>query len=183
MGGKRLFIGNKRIIYIACCLGIFFCISSCKQISYKGIQDRLAIGSRGYQHLCAAELFITTHDYPAALKENKKAYENLPDGLKQKATFQKGLIFADPNNRDKNYKKALDYFTRVKDVKVSRREDFRASAAVISSLLNMMIGSEKKYRDQGLRLTEKNRQLTLLENEILELRKQIEKFKEIDLKM
>ncbi len=107
MGKKRERKGKRLFLYSACLLTII-CLSA-------GCSATLTSQKKqGKTHLDMAERLFGKGDYAGALKEYEAAALLLPGNPPvDKALFSMGITWADPENPQRDYSKALGYFERL----------------------------------------------------------------------
>jgi tetratricopeptide (TPR) repeat protein len=162
MGEKRAGNGKHLFIYGACLLVILSLGTGC--VTSLNIQERW----QGHKHLDLAETLISKGEYEGALKEYEEIVRLFP-GVSpgDKALFHMGLIWAHPNNLQRNYKKALECFHRL--LRDFPRTTLKDETRVWVSVLNKLILCESK--------------ITYLEKTVNTLEKQQDTLKEIDIRI
>ena len=110
MGRKRNIQRYKNIFCYAGCLIYILLFMGCQYIYYPKLSIETIEGQKGRKYLQKAKDHVVGHDFKKAFEENQKAYNFFPPQLKQEAIFQKALIFAHPDNPDRNYEKAIVCF-------------------------------------------------------------------------
>lgn len=104
MGTKRTGKRKYLFLYLAC-LGLLpFIIFGCLHLNKK-TQDRQLL-QEGMDQMISRQ-------YEASMKSNLTVLNQFPDSLTDQALFQMGLLFAHPDNPNRNYKKSLDYFNKI----------------------------------------------------------------------
>jgi tetratricopeptide (TPR) repeat protein len=108
MGKKRGKNGKHLFLHGACLLAILLLSAGCA--TTLNFQKKW----QAYKHLDLAEKLIKKGDYAGALKENEEVVRLFP-GISpgDSALFDTGLIWAHPENPQRNYKKALECFRRL----------------------------------------------------------------------
>ena len=121
---------------------------------------------QGQKHLDLAEKLISKGDYAGALKENEEVVRLFPTASPgDSALFHMGLIWAHPDNPQRNYKKALGSFQRVlRDFPGSALKE---DAGVWSGAIKELIRCEGKIRE--------------LEETVSDLKNRLNVLKEIDI--
>jgi len=113
-----------------------------------------------------AEKFVARGDYEKALEEDENVLKIFPGGSPgDRALFHMGIIWAYPNNPQRDYKKALKCFQQF-------NRDFPQSA------LREKVSFWTSTIDELIRLESKSRDL---EETVITLRKQLNTLKEIDI--
>lgn len=129
--------------------------------------------------------FIVDGNYRQALEKYQQLLKEYPQ-MADEVFFQMGLIYSHPENPDKDYKKSLEYFRKVR--KEFPDSNLKNKAQIFASLLNKIIQQGQKNKEQRAEIVVLTEQLDILKKESLEkdkkseeLKQQIEKLKEIDL--
>ncbi len=193
MGRKQIFQRYKNIFYFTAGLIIIGLFTGCQYQYYPKLSIETVEGQEGREHLKKVKMHVEKQDFKAAFEENKKAYDLSPLSLKQEAIFQKGLLYAHPENPDKNYEKAMVCFDLI-DKKQNNTVLENNSAFILSILKeaaaleqktsssSQKILTNKKRLDKGKKQIEDcNKEQQKLKNDILKLEQQIKQLKEIDL--
>ncbi len=159
MGGERTRAG--KFVYFCAAGLIFFLLSGCMTIkkefnlstSQEVTPGKISQQEEGANSACERLLrskkLLHQGDYAGSLKESQRVLsvpgKNPP---KDQALFQMGLIYADINNPQKDFGKALDFFKRtVKDYpKSPLAEEARVWAGVLqeNEKLSQMIEKSKQ---------------------------------------
>jgi tetratricopeptide (TPR) repeat protein len=194
MGKKRRKKREHIFLHSACLLTILLLSFGCATTS--NFQKKL----QGRKHLDQAEQLITKGDYTGALKEDGEAAGLLSGASRDSALFHMGLIWAHPDNPQKDYQKALEYFQQiVHDFPDSTLAD---ESRVAEGAINEILARESiiKKREETLtdlkkelgslkdieaRVEVKNKDLEEknkdLEETVRALKRQINALKEIDM--
>ncbi|WDN90375.1 hypothetical protein BuS5_03346 [Desulfosarcina sp. BuS5] len=192
MGSKRTWKGQHVFFHIACCLILIFVFTGCALFS--SFYPNKA-GQRE-KYLANAAKLMEKGDYKASIDETEKALslfpKSLPKSLENKALFQLGLLYIHPENQQRNYKKALEYFIAIEDDKKFVKRRLKTEALFYSNLLKEIIYRNKEIKklESGLnaeRIARKKdtdelrTRLIKFKDRIDGLQNQIKNFKEIDL--
>ena len=173
MGRERTRKGKYLLLYPAFGVALFLGIWGCAQFQPKW---------RGEQRLARARTLFAEGKYEDAMRETKEVLRLFPRTLGDEALFQVGLIYAHPNNRDRNYEESLKWFQRV--IEEFPRSELKAQADVGASVLGEILDKEKEivglrqrnsYVEKTLR-TEKEK-VKELEGKGEKLKAQVEKSK------
>jgi len=156
MGKKREKQGKYLFLHGACFLAILFLSAGCATTS--NFQKRW----QGHKHLDMAEKFLSKGDYEEALKEDEEVIRLFP-GISpgDNALFHMGLIWAHPDNPQRNYKNSQRL------IRDFPRSDLREEVRVWVGAMNELIWYEGKTKD--------------LEETISALTKKLTALKEIDI--
>jgi len=177
MGKKRERKGKHLFLYGACLLVILLLSAGCATTDF---QKR----RQGQKHLDLAEQLISKGDYKGALKEDEEVVRLFP-GVSPGdiALFHIGIIWAHPDNPQRNYKNALECFQRiVGDFPDSAlKEEVRAWIVAINELI-LRESRIKDLEDTASALEKRlNAKIKDLEETESALKKQLNALKEIDL--
>lgn len=142
MGKKPGKKGKHILLYSAGLLIIFFSIAGCTASSSH--QKK----SDGHKHFESGVALMTKGDFEGALKEYEEVLR-LFSGVapSDEALFQMGLIWARPDNPQKDYKKGLEYFQRLE--RQFPQNALTGQTKVLISLINEVILDNGKIREQG----------------------------------
>ena len=196
MGKKRGKKGKYLFLHSACLLVILLLNAGC--VTNLNYQKR----QHGHKHLDLAEKLISKGDYEGALKEDEEVLRLFP-GVSpgDRSLFHMGLIWAHPDNPQRNYNKALECFRQlVRDFPRSAlTEEVRVWAGSINELiwregktkvLEETVNALKKQLNAKIKDFEEtenalkkqlNAKIKNLEETVNALKKQLNALKEIDL--
>jgi tetratricopeptide (TPR) repeat protein len=173
--GKK---GKYLFLHGACLLVILLLNAGC--VTNLNFQKRW----QGHKHLDQAEKLISKGDYKGALKEHEEVLRLFP-GVSpgDRALFHMGLIWAHPDNPQRNYNKALECLQRL--VGDFPRSALREEARVLVGTIGELIWCEGKIKDLEETVNALKKQLNAktkdLEETVNALKKQLNALKEIDL--
>ena len=191
MGRERTRKGKHLFLHPAFGLVLLLAIWGCVQFQPKW---------KGEERLARARTLLAEGKYEDSMRETKEVLKLFPRTLGDEALFQMGLIYAHPNNRDRDNEKSLKRFQRVIDE--YPRSELKAQADVGASVLQEILDKEKeivglKQRNSYLEKTlrkEKEKvkelegkgeklkvQVEQLHEEVKKLRDQLLLLKEVDL--
>ena len=160
MGGKRAPKRQYLFLYSTCLLAILLISSGCATCF--NIQARWQSQNR----LDRAEQLLRKGDFAGALKADKAIIENLPEcSPGDQALFHMGMIWAHPENPEKDYNKALACFQQL--VGNFPESHLRGEAMVWIGTLKELISYEDRFQ--------------ALEKKMSDLKKQLNSLKEIDI--
>lgn len=193
MGRKRNIKGHKNIFCTACCLILTLILTGCQYQYYPKISIKTIEGKAGMEYLQKAATLAAGNDFQTALENNKKAYDLFPPGLKHDAIFQKALIYAHPDNPDKNYEASIICLELID--KAPGNEFIAYNSSLIFSIINersdlekkasftnkKIIKSEKRTQKDQEKIEALVKEQKQLKQYIAKLQQQIEQLKEIDL--
>lgn len=160
MGKKRKTKGKHLFLHSACLLVILLLSAECA--TNLNFQKRW----QGNKRLNLAEKLVSKGDYERALKENEEVVKLFPTASPgDSALFHMGIIWAHPDNPQRNYKKALGSFQRL--IRDFPRSALREDVRVWVGAINELIWCEGKIKD--------------LEETANTLKNQLHALKEIDI--
>ncbi len=147
------------------------------------------------ESLAKARYYVEQHDFQFSLVEAKKALELYPESMGDEALFLMALIYSHPENTDRDYQKSLEALRRLQ----SRFPDspLMPEAMVLEDLIHRYISQKKKalMLEETLATTEKSRlecqekvselkkEIDTLQLQLSGIKKQMQKLKEIDLRI
>ena len=188
MGKERGKKGKQFFLHITCLLAILLLSAGCATpLNLQKIWQ-------GRKHLNMSEKLMRGGDFNRALEEYEKVVMLFPSTSPgDRALFNMGIIWAHPDNPQKNYQKALECFQRL--VRDFPRSDLMGEVMLWTGTINKLILYEGEIRDltktaNGLKnqlntlkkinteIDEKNKNL---EEAVSSLKKQFNAFKEIDI--
>jgi tetratricopeptide (TPR) repeat protein len=175
MGRERTRTG-KYIYFCAACLIFFwsgcstmkkeFTWSSKQEVSPRKVQTQEELAKSTSEDLLRAKKLFDLGDYAGSLKENQKILSrSAKNGARDQALFNMGLIYAQVENPQRDFGKAL-YFLKT-EIKEYPKSPLAGEA-------KLLVGILQEYEKLG-QLVQKFKQ----ENE--ELSQVIEKFKQVDI--
>lgn len=106
MGTKRSWKRKYLFLHLACLALLPIIILGCLHFSKK---------AQGRQLLEQGMDQMLSHRYEASLTSNITVLNQFPDKLADQALFQIGLLYAHPENPNRNYEKSLNSFNRILD--------------------------------------------------------------------
>ena len=200
MGAKQTRRRKYLFLHFACLGLLLFVISGCLHFSKK---------LQGEQLLKEGMDQMVSHQYEASMAKNLTVLNNFPHSLADRALFQIGLLYAHPENPNKNYKKSLESFNKILNGYSESRLRHQAQLWVlfirdvidkerkIEILNNKNISLEKAGEQQKIEIAVLQKKIATRENadlifslektvdeqkkEINQLLDQIEKLKRVDL--
>jgi tetratricopeptide (TPR) repeat protein len=119
--------------------------------------------------LALAGAFMSGGDFQAALKENDKVFRNPSEILRDRALFQRGLIYSHPQNPNQNYQKSIEYFQKLLEEYPDSGLKNAAEVWILS--LHQIV----RMRDEFVSLSGK---IGLMDTTIKEQRRTINQFQE-----
>ncbi|MFH2060311.1 MAG: hypothetical protein ABIJ59_15605 [Pseudomonadota bacterium] len=186
MGRKRNIKGHKNIFCPACCLILTLILAGCQYQYYPKLSIKTVEGKAGMEYLQTAATLAAGNYFQNALENNKKAYDLFPPELKNDAIFQKALIYAHPDNPDKNYEAAIVCLELID--KAPENAFITYNSRLILSILMERHDLEKKTRFNTRKMIRYERRIQkdqerieALVKEQKKLKQQIKQLKEIDL--
>ncbi len=146
MGRKQC--RTRQYLYLCIACVAFFYFAGCAAM--KAVEKRHSAD----EHWLRGQELFNRGDYAGALRENQAvlaSFDNTPPG--DKALFSMGLIFAHPDNPERDYKKALECFTRL--IEESPQSPLAGQAKIWVSLLAPLEKEKPARREPEQRKTEK----------------------------
>lgn len=172
MGPKRSRTGQHIFLYPACCVIWSVIVMGCLH---------WPPSPQGDQQLREARQLMARGDYGSALEINQRVLKQFPDSLADQALFQLGLIYAHPENPDRNVQNAVDSFQRIIDRHPASQ--LRPEAELWVAVLGNLRAQEDQIRTLIQRNAPLEKTVKIQKQKINQLRDQLEKFKRIDIKM
>ena len=154
---------------------------------------------------------MVSRQYEASMAKNLTVLNNFPHSLADQALFQMGLLYAHPENPNRNYEKSLESFNKIFNDRPERRLRQQAQLWVlfISDLIekeqktgilnNENVSLQRTVEQQKIEITALQKKIEARKNvdlivslektideqkkEINQLMEQIEKLKRVDLKI
>jgi hypothetical protein len=200
MGGQQTGTRKHVSFFLACCLVSAFGMAGCAD--FPGIYRRpggpetiQGVSERGQERISKARVLYDHGEYRAALREAEAVLKTQFQGASDEALFLTGLIYAHPNNPDRDWQESLKRFRRLKEAfPVSgTNEGAELYALLIAQIVEQekTIGDLEKKRTELLKTVEaekgkgkeRQQETERLRVELETLKDQLEKLKEIDLGM
>ena len=176
MGGKQPRKRKYLFLYYSCFLVVLLLFAGC------AVTSQLINQGQANGYLRAAEKCMLAGDYPAAIKNDQQVLLVFPKSYPgDKALFHMGLIFAHPDNPQKDNNKALQYFAIL-------IRDFPESESIMqartwSSTLTTLIDMDTKVKELQKESAILRQQIEKNDKTISILKEQLTKIKEIDIIM
>ncbi len=175
MGKEQAWKGQHFLLCLACGLIAGWWLCGCNPFPKKNIN--FPAQYEGEQQLLRAKALMAAGDFESAKKKTKKVLNRFPHTHGSKALFQLGLIYANPKNPDADYRTSKKCFSEFMQRSDFHKSDVKDEVVTINFLLQKMIDKENKKA----KIDKQNLQIKKLEKEIIQLKDQIERLKEIDL--
>ena len=156
MGQKRTW---KRVDLLFCLAGCLIWLSGCLHTP--------AIW-KTEEHLARAKHNLDKGDYENALKECRTALQLYPQSLGDQAYFMTGLVYAHPENPQRDPRKAIEAFETV--VRRYPESHFKIQAEIWEKVL-------RKNQEAATMLQAHNREIRSLKNELRTLEENIGRLK------
>ena len=162
------------------------------------------------EHLAKANYYMGRRDFDAALKESRETLKFYPQLLGDRALFQIGLIYSHPENRDHDMTKAREAFGALinrypvsplrpqAELWILTLRNLQDSEKILESKKRELLQIKKKlwkHQDNTKRLQDQNQKVVDAKDEyyqraieaknrqIKELEENINKLKEVDIKI
>lgn len=126
-----------------------------------------------------ADDFTRKGNYNAATGTYAQIVEHYPL-VGDRALFQTGIIYALPQNRHKDYHKALELFQQL--VNNYPKSRYRQQSDLFISLITDISNRDKKLNTQHKQIDKLEQQVDKLKQQVDEVEKKLEQMKEIDMK-
>ncbi|RJQ65170.1 MAG: hypothetical protein C4530_01125 [Desulfobacteraceae bacterium] len=157
MGRKRARSRKHFFLHLACLGAVLLNLDGC--VTYpekKEMESALSNAGR----------YLSGEDFQSALIENDRIRKS-PDSLGTLALFQRGLIYAHPNNPDRDYSKAQDQFRKVLEQSPAGEPAGQAKVLIVLLARLMELENEKIALREKTGLLEKTvvRQKTKIEDQ------------------
>lgn len=164
MGEKQNRRGKHFYFFFACVILIQILLSGCAHF-----YDKFAAGPDFKQ----ADDFTKQGKYEAAADKYEQIIDRYPQAG-DRALFQAGIIYVLPQNRHKDYYKALGYLQSLADK--YPKSTYRQDSDLLVSLLNEIVAKERK-------LVTQHKQIYKLEQQTEEIEKKLEQMKKVDMNL
>lgn len=198
MGRKRTGKGKHVSFFVACCLTFMFggygCTGILRTQSHGDRPGEMYSHKRaGQEALVKARVLLEHGEYEASLREAEAVLEAHAKILGDEALLLTGLIYAYPDNPDKDYRKSLERFERLKQEYPESQENQLAvwfSLLVsetaekdrrIAELTEKLEDLEKTVVEEQAKQKKLKQETVRLQEQTQVLKDQLEKLKEIDL--
>lgn len=176
MGGKQPRKRKYFFLYYSCFLIVLLLLAGC------AVTSKFIDRGQANEYLRDAEKYILEGDYQAAIKNDRKVLAIFPKSHPgDEALFHMGLIFAHPENPQKDKSKSLHYFaTLIKDFPES---ELVMQAGIWSKTLTARIDMDAEVKKLQEESGDFRQQIEKNHKTITTLKEQLRKIKEIDINM
>lgn len=198
MGRKRTGTGKHISFFFACCVVSFLGICGCARLigtsqHQGGPETTKSFSGKGEGPLSKARVLYDHGEYQAALGEAEAVLKTHFHSEGDEALFLTGLIYAHPNNPDRDWQEALKRFQRLKEgfpmSSMNERAELYALLVAHIAEQDRAIGDLGKKRSQLEKTVEAEQEkgkeleqeIERLRAETTTLKDQLEKLKQIDL--
>jgi hypothetical protein len=137
--------------------------------------------SQGEQLLVEARQRYYDDDFSSALEISRQVLVQFPASLADQSLFQIGLIYAHPDNPDRDFQKAADFFQRIIDQYSTSR--LLQDTELWQSVLVQLRAQENQIRTLTQRSAALEKFIQVQKRKIYQLQDQLEQLKHIDIKM
>jgi hypothetical protein len=136
---------------------------------------------QGEQQLLKARQLFASGDYSSALEINRSVLAQFPSRLADQSLFQIGLIYAHPDNPDRDYQKSFESFQHIVDQYPASRS--RQDAEMWMVVIGHLSAQERQIQVLKQRSAPLEKKVKTQKRKINQLQDQLEKLKRIDIKM
>ena len=172
MGAKQTRTGQQLLLFVTCFLIWALTAMGCLHWPPQ---------PHGENQLLEARNRFATGDYRNALEINQRVLAQDPTTLADQSLFQIGMIYAHPDNPDRDIQKALQSFQSIIDqYPVSH---LQPEAHLWLAVLGQLRAQEGQIRFLTQRSAPLEKRLKIQKKEISQLKDQLEKLKRIDIHM
>ena len=194
MDEKQSGRGGYLYFFFACIIITTILICGCSHF-YDGFLARPAFKE--------ANEFLSQGNYKASLSKYEQIIVRYPTAG-DRVLFEMGVIYAYPKNQQKDYQKSLECFQKL--IKDYPGSEYRQDSEAMISLINEVIGKDKRiiaqqkkleaferqvgelekkreFTSKDKRVITQQKQIETLERQVDELEKKIEQMKEVDMNL
>jgi outer membrane protein assembly factor BamD (BamD/ComL family) len=164
MGRKQIRRGKYFYFFFACVIATPVLLSGCAHLYEK------LVTKPDFEQ---AEDFTRQGNYHAATVKYEQLIVRYPL-MGDRVLFQMGILYTLPQNKHKDYAKALEKFQRL--VNNYPQSSYRQQSDIFISLIHEISNSDKKLSTQ-------RKQIDKLEQQVEEFEKKIEQIKEVDMNL
>ncbi len=162
MGKKRTRQRHTDIIYIACGMILALALTGCQYRYYPRVSFETIEGDKARAHMINAARQADKKNFSAAMAENRAARKILPED-RYGAVFQKGLLYAHPDNPERDLDKALECLEQA---------GIKSDPATLSGTASLVEAILKEARDVLKQSEFNEKMLEVLDNEMAFLKEQ-----------
>jgi TolA-binding protein len=127
-----------------------------------------------------AEDFMRQGNYNAAQVKYEQIIDHYPL-VGDWALFQAGIIYALPQNKHKDYHRALEYFQQL--VNNYPKSRYRQQSDLFISLITDILNRDKKVSTQHKQIDKLEQQVDKLKQQVDEVEKKLEQMKAVDMNL
>ena len=172
MGAKQTRTGQQLLLFVTCSLIWALTATGCLHWPPQ---------PHGEKQLLEARKRFAMGDYRHALEINQRVLAQDPAALADQSLFQIGMIYAHPDNPDRDIQKALQSFQSIIDRYPASH--LQPEAHLWLSVLRQLRAQEEQIRFLTQRSAPLEKRLETQKKEISQLKDQLEKLKRIDIHM
>ncbi|MGD8990706.1 MAG: hypothetical protein PVI00_04545 [Desulfobacterales bacterium] len=172
MGTKQTRTGQQLLLFVTCLLIWALTATGCL---HRPPQPY------GEKELLEARKRFATGDYRNALAINQRVLAQDPATLADQSLFLIGMVYAHPDNPDRDIQKALQSFQSIIDRYPASR--LQPEAHLWLAVLGQLRAQEGQIRFLTQRSASLEKRLKIQKKEISQLKDQLEKLKHIDIHM
>ncbi len=172
MGAQQTRSGQHLFLYAACLvIGSMMVMGCLHRPPYQQAQQRL--------HK-ARQLLANGH-YTGALEINRSVLAQFPAQLADQSLYQIGLIYAHPDNPERDYQKSIESFQYIVDRYPASH--LRQDAAQWVAVVGQLNAQEKQVQALKQRSAPLEKKVGAQKRKIHQLQDQLEKLKRVDIKI
>ena len=172
MGAKQTRTGKQLLLFVTC--SVIWALTAMGCLHWPP-------QPQGEQLLLEARKQFASGDYSSALKMNRRVLAQFPERLADQSLFQIGMVYAHPDNPDRDIQKALQSFQGIIDRYPASH--LQAEAHLWLAVLGQLKVQEGQIRFLTRRSAPLEKALKMQKRKIGQLQDQLEKLKRIDIHM
>ena len=172
MGAKQTRTGQQLLLFVTC--SVMWSLTSMGCLHWPP-------QPQGEKQLLEARQRFAAGDYSSALEINRSVLAQFPERLADQSLFQIGMVYAHPDNPDRDIQKALQSFQNIIDRYPASY--LQPEAHLWLAVLGQLRAQEGQIRFLTQRSAPLEKRLKIQKKEISQLKDQLEKLKRIDIHM
>ncbi len=172
MGAKQTRTGQQLLLFVTCSVMWSLTAMGCLHWPPQ---------PQGEKQLLEARQRFAAGDYSSALEINRSVLVQFPERLADQALFQIGMVYAHPDNPDRDIHKALQSFQDIIDRYPASH--LQPEAHLWLAVMGQLSAQEGQIRFLTRRSASLEKTLKMQKRKISQLQDQLEKLKRIDIHM